>query len=74
MIAEELNVKQVVFHHDESPFVTLKAKPNFRVLGKKVGKLMKSAQAEINQFTHAHLSTLQKGEPLTITVEGESVN
>ena len=48
LIAEELNVKKIEFTHDEDQFVSLKAKPNFRVLGKKVGKLMKAAQTAID--------------------------
>lgn len=73
LIADELNVKEVVFHHDETQFVQLKAKPNFRVLGKKVGKLMKAAQAEIDQFTQAHLAAFKRGENLKIIIEGETV-
>lgn len=73
LIADELNVKSVVFHSDETPFVRLKAKPNFRVLGKKVGKLMKAAQAEIDQFTQAHLAAFKRGENLKIVIEGETV-
>lgn len=73
LIADELNVKAVEFHSDETQFVRLKAKPNFRVLGKKVGKLMKAAQAEIDQFTQSHLAAFKRGESLEIVVEGEKI-
>jgi isoleucyl-tRNA synthetase len=73
LIADELNVKEVVFHGDETQFVHLKAKPNFRVLGKKVGKLMKAAQTAIDKFTQAHLAAFKRGENLKLVLEGETV-
>lgn len=73
LIAEELNVKKVLFSNDEKQFVSLKAKPNFRVLGKKVGKLMKAAQTAIDQFDQHQLAILMKGGSVEIFLEGESV-
>lgn len=73
LIADELNVKNVEFEADETKFVTLKAKPNFRILGKKVGKLMKSASEAINQFNQSQLEQLMDGKDLLITIEGENI-
>jgi isoleucyl-tRNA synthetase len=72
LIADELNVKQVHFESDETPFVSLKAKANFRVLGKKVGKHMRGVQAAIDEFTQNELNILLKGENVTVHVEGEA--
>lgn len=71
LIAEELNVKKVVFSDNENELVSLKAKPNFRTLGKKVGKMMKAVQGVIDQFDQTKLKTLLDGKELTIKVEGE---
>lgn len=73
LIADELNVKQVHFGNDETEFVSLKAKPNFRILGKKVGKLMKAAQTAIDQFDQHQLATLLKGDPVKLNLEGEEI-
>lgn len=73
LIADELNVKTIEFATDESLFVSLKAKPNFRVLGKKVGKLMKAAQQTIDAFTQKQLNILLNGESLPVMIEGEEV-
>ena len=73
LIADELNVKEVVFSNNEKQFVSLKAKPNFRVLGKKVGKLMKVAQTAIDAFDVKQLSALMKGESVSIHLDGEEV-
>lgn len=73
LIAEELNVKRVVFKEDESEFVELVSKPNFRILGKKVGKLMKAAQGVIQGLSRQELQVLLDGKELPIIVEGEAM-
>lgn len=73
LIAEELNVKAIELHKDEAQFVSLIAKPNFRVLGKKVGKLMNSVQKAVGTFTQAQLTTLMQGQPLDLVIEGEKI-
>jgi len=73
LISDELNVKKVEFTEDETQFVQLKAKPNFRVLGKKVGKLMPATKEAINQFDQIQLETLMSGSPLSIEIEGEKI-
>ena len=66
VIAEELNVKAVEFASDESRFVTLSAKANFKVLGKKLGPRMKAAAAAIAALPAADIAKLQAGEGVSI--------
>lgn len=66
VIAEELNVKDVEFAADESRFVTLSAKANFKVLGKKLGPRMKAAAAVIAALPAADLAKLLAGESASI--------
>lgn len=73
LIADELNVKEVIFSSNEGDFVSLKAKPNFRVLGKKIGKWMKQAQAAIEQFDQSQLLSLMKGNTASIELQGENI-
>ncbi|MBS0629358.1 MAG: isoleucine--tRNA ligase [Verrucomicrobia bacterium] len=73
LIAEELNVHKVSFSDDESAFVKLICKPNFRVLGKKVGAKMKGAQAVIAAFDHKQMMILLNGGNLSIELEGEAI-
>lgn len=74
LIADELNVKVVQFSHDEGQFVILKAKPNFRELGKKVGKKMKAVQTAINALHQDQLGVLLSGGRLTLSVDGEQIH
>jgi isoleucyl-tRNA synthetase len=71
LIEEELNVKKVLFHCDESPFVKLKVKPNFRILGKKIGGAMKAFQERIAQFTEKELQLLLAGKSIEVEVLGQ---
>lgn len=73
LIAEELNVKEVRFSDNEKDFVSLKAKPNFRVLGKKVGKGMKAVQSAIDQFTQQQLALLLDGQSVSLSIEGQEI-
>lgn len=73
LIADELNVKEVEFESNEEAFVSIEAKANFRVLGKKVGKLMNAAQAAIQALPQSQLALLLKGGSAEILVEGEKI-
>ncbi len=73
LIADELNVKEVVFHSDEKKFLTLHVKPNFRILGKKVGKLLPIVQKFLGSLPLSQIKALQKGEPLSLKIEGEEL-
>lgn len=65
-------MKEVRFGNDEQQFVSLKAKPNFRVLGKKVDKLMKAAQEAIDKLDQNQLSLLMDGDDLSLDIAGEA--
>lgn len=73
-IAEELNVKKVIFHEREDELVEYKAKANFRVLGKQLGKSMKIAAGEIEKLSGDQIAAILDGKALTITVEGQNVD
>ena len=73
LIADELNVKNIIFEVNEEKFVQLKAKPNFRVLGKKVGKLMRAVQTKIGTFESSQLIDLMEGRDVIINIEDTSI-
>ncbi len=73
IIAEELNVKQIVFGEDEEELVTRKAKANFKVLGRKLGKDMKEGAALIAQLDAAAIATVLDGGIVSITFASGTV-
>lgn len=71
LIAEELNVKQVVFVESEEEFVTYAIKPNFKTLGKKVGALMPVVQTAILSMPQSQVKALLQGETVDLrTTQG----
>jgi isoleucyl-tRNA synthetase len=73
LIKEELNVQKVAFTRDETAFVQLSIKPNFRVLGKKIGKFMKQAAAHISTLLPDQCTALQAGKSISFVLEGTEV-
>ena len=74
LIREELNVKELTFNLDESQFVKYQPKPNYRVLGKKVGKLMNKVKVHIEALDQPALQTIFKQEAVEIAVDGEIIS
>lgn len=66
LVKEELNVKEVVFSSDESSIIQYSAKPNFRKLGKILGKNITIAQKLLSNLTSKEIENLIKGEKLTL--------
>ena len=61
LIRDELNVKSVVFRENEDELVEYRAKANFRVLGKVLGKDMKAAAARIEKLGLAEIHDAPRG-------------
>jgi isoleucyl-tRNA synthetase len=55
----ELNVLEVHYDTNESAYIETVARPNFALLGKRLGKRMKAFQARISALGRAELETLQ---------------
>ncbi len=72
LIKEELNIKAVAFGNDPQQYVTYEVKPNFKVLGPKLGKRVKSVGAALQKENGAALyAELQRGSA-RIEAEGET--
>ena len=68
-VRRELNVKEVHYDLDEDNYISLYARPNFPVLGKRLGKRMKEFAEQIRQLTREQIDALQ--ETGSITLDGE---
>lgn len=69
LIKSEVNVKEIKYISSEEGIVKKKAKPNFKTLGKKLGKHMKLAAEEITQFDAAKIQSLIEGKGLELILE-----
>ncbi len=71
VILDEINVKQIEFVSDDSEVVRKKAKPNFKSIGPKFGKLAQKVAEQIRSFTPGEIKKLEQEGTLTVSVNGE---
>jgi isoleucyl-tRNA synthetase len=69
----EVNVKQIEVVASDTELVRLRAKPNFRTLGKRYGKRTPAVVTAAARLTADQLRGLEVGTPATLDVDGEPV-
>jgi isoleucyl-tRNA synthetase len=74
IIQDEVNIRAVEYISGSSDIVHHEAKANFKVLGRRLGKLMKPVSLAITQLTDAELDSYQSAGTVTIEVEGQKVD
>ncbi|MFM2134699.1 MAG: hypothetical protein RL021_99, partial [Bacteroidota bacterium] len=73
LILAEVNVKEIEYITDTAGILVKKIKPNFKVLGKKVGGLMKEIAAAIAEMTQEDILVMEREGAFTLTVSGSTV-
>ncbi len=73
VILEEINIKHLELLLDDSGIVSKSAKPNFKVIGPKYGKLVKPLTNAIKEMTKEQIAELEKNGKITLSVENESL-
>ncbi|MEZ5314504.1 MAG: DUF5915 domain-containing protein [Thermoanaerobaculia bacterium] len=74
IVLDELNVKEFRWAERRGEFVTHDVRPNFRVLGKKVGGRMKSVQAALLERDGDEMAeALERDGRLEVSIDGETV-
>ncbi|HID38558.1 MAG TPA: isoleucine--tRNA ligase, partial [Calditrichaeota bacterium] len=74
IICEEINVKKIEFVDDENKLVNKSAKPNFKVLGAKVGKMMGQLSGVIKSFGAEQIAELENNGKTHVHVDGHEVH
>ncbi|MEM6966721.1 MAG: isoleucine--tRNA ligase [Bacteroidota bacterium] len=72
LILSEVNVKEIEYLTDTTGFIKKKIKPNFRTLGRKLGKNMKAAAAIINSMNQEDIAALEKSGSYQLNVNDET--
>ena len=73
LILSEVNVKELELLEDTTGVLVKKIKPNFKTIGKKYGKHMKSIIAITNQWSQDDIVAVDKNKGWTGEIEGESI-
>ena len=71
LVLNEVNVKEIEFV--EGDMLEKKVKCNFRIMGKKFGKLMKPIAAEVANLSQEDIANLEKNGKFTLQVENQPV-
>ena len=73
LILAETNVKNLEYVTESGVFVK-KIKPDFKLLGKKLGKHMKSAAAAFAAFSQADIAAMELNGSINLQLDGETIN
>ncbi len=73
LIRNEVNVKAIEYLTDTEGFIKKKIKPNFKLLGARLGARMKAAAAAITAMTQQQIAELEKAGSTDVMVENELV-
>ncbi len=73
IILDELNVKKLDFGKHETTLAHLKAKPDFKKLGPRLGPKVKKAAPVIAAMSDEELEALAEGGKVSVKVDGEDV-
>jgi len=68
LILSEVNIKEIEYLEDTAGFIKKKIKPNFKTLGRKLGKDMKSAAQVINSLSQEDIDQIEKTESYALSI------
>ena len=72
IILSEVNVKELELLSDTTGVLVKKIKPNFKSIGPKYGKQMKSISKAVNQFTQEDIALVEKNKGWKADLDGSS--
>jgi len=73
LILSEVNIKEIEYLESDNEFIHKKIKPNFVLLGKKLGPKMKAVSMALARFTQEDISRLEKEGKTQVAIEGNAI-
>jgi len=73
LIKSEVNVKEIELLDDASDILVKKIKPNFKLLGPKLGKNMRFVVSEIQKFTQKDIAKIESEGKIDIKIDNNLV-
>ncbi len=73
IIREELNIKNIEYVSGDAEIVKKIAKPNFKVIGRKFGKLTQKVAGAIKELTNNNIAELENNGKLTIKIDNDDI-
>jgi isoleucyl-tRNA synthetase len=72
LILSETNIKEIEFITDTTGIIKKKTKPNFKALGPKVGKNMKTVGAFLSNLNDVQINELETNRNIIFEIEGQT--
>jgi isoleucyl-tRNA synthetase len=72
LILQEVNVKEIEYVTDTSGIIKKGVKPNFKTLGRRLGKNMKAGKALIDAMTQEDIAILEANQKFPLVIDGET--
>jgi len=73
IVCDEINVKRMDFVDDPAELVGKSVKPNFKILGPKIGKLMGKVAPIVSSFSDAQINHIEKNGFERLVVDGQEI-
>ncbi|MBP5190064.1 MAG: isoleucine--tRNA ligase [Bacteroidales bacterium] len=73
LICSELNIKDIEFLAADNNLLVKSIKPNFKTLGPRYGKIMKSIAATVSAFSQQQINELEADGRMDLNIEGQPV-
>jgi isoleucyl-tRNA synthetase len=73
LILSEVNVKSIEYLTPKNNILVKKVKPNFKTLGPKYGKIMKSIATAVEKFTQEDISIVETTGKYVMMIDGQHV-
>lgn len=70
LIKAEVNVKEINYLREEESFIHKRIKPNFKVLGSRMGSKMKLLTIALSEFTQEEIAKIDKEGEITVDLDG----
>ncbi|MGL6267879.1 MAG: isoleucine--tRNA ligase [Chitinophagaceae bacterium] len=74
LIIAEVNIKEIQYISGDNDFIRKKVKPNFVLLGKKLGSKMKQVSGMITALDQTEIRQLEAAGELVLIIDNEPVN
>jgi isoleucyl-tRNA synthetase len=71
LIKSEVNIKEIEYLTEDNGFIKKKIKPNYTILGKKLGAKMKPVAAALAAFSQEDIAKLEKEGAISLNIESE---
>jgi isoleucyl-tRNA synthetase len=73
LIKAEVNIKEIEYISGDNDFIRKRVKPNFVILGKKLGAKMKAVSTMLGQLTQEDIRSMEANGQIHLSVDGTDV-